>query len=59
MKAIELIEILKKMPKDAEVSYFDTFWQSEGWGKDAKVPYYNEVRVVEYNEEDNSIELTQ
>lgn len=58
MKAIELIEILKKMPKDAEVLYFDTFWQSEGWGKDAKIPYYNEVRVVEYNEEDNSIELT-
>ena len=58
MKAIELIEILKKMPKDAEVSYFDTFWQSEGWGKDANVPYYNEVRTVEYNEENNSIELT-
>lgn len=58
MKVIELIKILEKMPKDAEVSYFDTYWQSEGYGKNAKVPYYNEVRVVEYNEEDNSIELS-
>lgn len=58
MKAIELIEILKKMPKDAEVSYFDTYWQSEGWGKDANIPYYNEVRIVDYNEEDNLIELS-
>lgn len=58
MKVIELVEILNKMPKDAEVSYLDTFWESEGWGKDAKIPYYIGVRAVEYNEEDNLIELS-
>lgn len=58
MKAIELIEILKKMPKDAEVLYFDTYWQSEGWGERAKEPEWNIVGAVEYNEDENSIELS-
>ena len=58
MKVAELIKILEKMPKDAKVSYFDTYWQSEGWGEHAKEPYYNEVCAIEYNEEDNSVELS-
>ena len=39
-------------------SYFDTYWQSEGWGEHANEPYYNEVCAIEYNEEDNSVELS-
>ena len=58
MKVIDLIKVLEKLPKDAEVEYFDTYWESEGYGAHAKEPAWNTVGDVYYNKENNSVELS-
>ena len=50
----KMIEILKTMPSDARVVFFDTWWESEGWGDNHE---WNEVDCIDYNEEKNRIEL--
>lgn len=48
MKVTELMEMLKNMDGDAEVRFEDTYWQNEGYGKNAENPEYltRLVRVV-------------
>ena len=57
MTVKELIKAIRKFPNDAEVYYLDTWWESEGYGKDADVPEWNGIQEIKYNAEDNSIEL--
>lgn len=48
MKVVELMEMLKNMDENAEVRFEDTYWQNEGYGKNAENPEYltRSVRVV-------------
>ena len=48
MKVAELMEKLKNMDGDAEVRFQDTYWENEGYGKNAENPEYltRLVRVV-------------
>jgi hypothetical protein len=40
MKVAELMEMLKNMDENAEVRFEDTYWQNEGYGKNAENPEY-------------------
>lgn len=48
MKVAELMEKLKNMDENAEVRFQDTYWENEGYGKNAENPEYltRLVRVV-------------
>jgi len=55
MTVKEIIAILKVLPQDAEVYYFDTWWESEGWGPVETC--WNEIDEITYDVEDNVVHL--
>lgn len=43
MTVAELIKALSQCDFNAEVKFFDTFWDSEGWGPLANESRWNEI----------------
>jgi hypothetical protein len=54
MTVKEIIAILKVLPQDAEVRYFDTWWDCEGWEPET---YWDKIDEITYDVEDNAVHL--
>ena len=57
MTVEKMITILEAMPQDAEVCYFDTWWDGEGWGDDADESKWNRIDSITHDIEDNTVLL--
>ena len=57
MKVAELIKILEKLPKNVDVCFLDTYWESEGYGPYANEREWNRINSVEYDEDENIVEI--
>ncbi len=57
MTVEKMIAILNLMPKNARVCFFDTWWEAEGWGENANVHAWNDIDIIDYDEENNRVEI--
>ncbi len=57
MTVKELMIVLEAMPQDAEVQYFDTWWEGEGYGEHADESMWNEINSITHDIEENTVLL--